>query len=50
MGACVPSVPRNLSFHPRKEHVFPGDTGGQEDLGTGGATEKLKYFHGYENP
>ena len=25
-----------------------GDMGGHP--GTGGATEKLKYFHGYENP
>ena len=47
-----PRVPRNLPFHFLGEHVFPsgntGDMGGHP--GTGGATEKLKYFHGYENP
>lgn len=40
-----PRVPRNLPFHFLGEHVFP-----RGHLGTGGATEKLKYFHGYENP
>ena len=45
-GPQEPSVPL-----PRGTRVPPGtsgDMGGHP--GTGGATEKLKYFHGYENP
>ena len=47
----VPSVPRNLPFHFLGEHVFPrGHLGTGWASGTGGASEKLNYFHGYENP